>query len=73
MPEEVSDKFPVGLLRPGIHTDPGWMEYALQDSELDNNVKSRLLASQFNMVAAVHNAIAEGASEAARIIGGSVD
>jgi hypothetical protein len=61
------------LLRPGIHTDPAWMEYALQDSELEANVKSRLLASQFNTIAAVHSAIAEGASDAARIIAGSAD
>jgi len=75
MPEEFSDRFAgLGLLlRPGIHTDPAWMEYALQESELEANVKSRLLASQFNTIAAVHNAIAEGASEAAKIIGGSAE
>ncbi len=58
---------------PGIHTDPIWMEYALLDSELEAGVKNRLLAAQFETVAAVHTALAQGASQAAKIMAGAGD
>ena len=55
--------------RPGIHTDPIWMEYALQEVELEANVRNSLLAAQFQTVAAVHTALAEGAKQAAEVLG----
>jgi hypothetical protein len=55
--------------RPGIHTDPIWMEYALQEVELEADVRNRLLATQFATVAAVHTALAEGAKQAAEVLG----
>jgi hypothetical protein len=55
--------------RPGIHTDPIWMEYALQEVELEADVRNRLLATQFETVAAVHTALAQGAKQAAEVLG----
>jgi hypothetical protein len=59
--------------RPGIHTDPIWMEYALQEVELEADVRSRLLAIQFETVAAVHEALAQGAKQAAAALGRAAD
>ena len=55
--------------RPGIHTDPIWMEYALAEVELEASVRNQLLATQFETVAAVHGALAQGAKQAAEILG----
>jgi|HubBroStandDraft_2_1064218.scaffolds.fasta_scaffold719580_1 hypothetical protein len=50
--------------------DPIHMEYALRDAELDAGVKNRLLATHFETVAGVHEAIAQGARRAAELVGG---
>jgi hypothetical protein len=50
--------------------DPIHMEYALHDAELDSGVRNRLLATHFETVAAVHEAIAQGARRAAELVGG---
>ncbi len=59
--------------RPGIHTDPIWMEYALQEVELEAGTRNQLLATQFETVAAVHDALAQGAKQAAAILGRAAD
>jgi hypothetical protein len=50
--------------------DPIHMEYALRDAELDAGVRNRLLATHFETVAGVHEAIAQGARQAAELVGG---
>jgi hypothetical protein len=45
------------------------MEYALQEVELEADVRNTLLAAQFETVAAVHAALAKGAKQAAEILG----
>lgn len=52
--------------QPGIHTDPIWMEYALQD--VDPQVRNQLVAIRLKTVASVHTAIAAGATAAADAI-----
>jgi hypothetical protein len=70
MTEEINRELNRELVwrRPGIHTDPIWMEYALQEVELEANVRNSLLAAQFQTVAAVHTALAEGAKQAAEVL-----
>jgi hypothetical protein len=52
--------------RPGIITDPIWMEYALQD--VDPQVRNQLAAIRLKTVASVYSAIAGGATAAADAI-----
>ncbi len=56
--------------RPRPFTDPIWMEYILREVELEEQVRNRLLASHFETLAAVHKAYAEGATRAAKALGG---
>jgi hypothetical protein len=63
----VPDEF---MFRPGPHTDPIWMEYVLKELEVSLDVKQALAATQFETLAAMHTALAEGARKAAGILGG---
>lgn len=55
--------------RPRPFTDPIWMEYILREVELEEQVRNRLLATQFETLAAVHTALADGAKQAAETLG----
>lgn len=57
--------------RPRPFTDPIWMEYILREVELEEHVRNRLLATQFETLAAVHTALANGAKQAAETLGGA--
>jgi hypothetical protein len=55
-------------LRAGPHTDPIWMEYVLKEVEVELEVKQQLAAVQFEVLAAMHSAFADGARKAAGIL-----
>jgi hypothetical protein len=52
--------------RPGIITDPIWMEYAIQ--QVDPALRNQLAAVRLETVAAVHRTIADAAAKAASIM-----
>ncbi len=52
--------------RPGIQTDPIWMEYALQHG--DPATQAQLSAVRLQTVANVYHAIADGAANAAKVM-----
>lgn len=56
--------------RPGVIADPIWMEYAVRELEVESETKSQLIATQFEALAAVHTALADGARKASQILGG---
>jgi hypothetical protein len=60
--------YPQFAFRPGIVTDPIWWFDVLKELEVEQEVKSRLLATRFETLAAVHGAIAEGATKAAGLL-----
>ena len=68
-PEERIAELAPNLLwhRPGIITDPIWMEYAIEG--VDPATRNQLAAVRLETVAAVYSAIAEGAAKAAKIVG----
>jgi hypothetical protein len=53
--------------RPGIITDPIWMEYSI---EVDPTLRNQLSAVRLEAVANVYRAIAEGAANAAKVFAG---
>jgi hypothetical protein len=67
-PEEKIADAPAWILRhrPGIVTDPIWMEYAIE--QVDPEVRSKLSAVRLQAVANVYRAIAEGAENAAKVV-----
>ncbi len=66
--EKIASVAPAWLShRPGIQTDPIWMEYALQ--AVDPAVQSQLSAVRLQTVANVYRAIADGAASAAKVMG----
>jgi hypothetical protein len=67
-PEERIAEVAPNLLwrRPGIITDPIWMEYAI--AEVDPSLRSQLSAVRLETVAAVYRSIAEGAANAAQVL-----
>ncbi len=71
-PEEKLAEFSsrwLGPHRPGIVTDPIWMEYALES--VDPAVRGQLSAVRLQTVANVYRAIADGAASAAKVVGGA--
>jgi hypothetical protein len=67
-PEERIAEFAPAWLphRPGIITDPIWMEYAVE--QVDPATRTQLSAIRLQTVANVYRAIAEGAASAAKVI-----
>jgi hypothetical protein len=67
-PEDIAELSPKWVLpnRPGIHTDPIWMEYALED--IDPGLRNQLSAIRLQTVASVYRAIADGAESAAKAV-----
>jgi hypothetical protein len=65
LPHELAHRWPGGT-----HTDPVWMEYLLHAVELDADVRTRLLTTQFETLANVHAAQAEGYKNVVKILGG---
>ena len=64
--ERIAELAPEWLLRrPGIQTDPIWMEYAI--ARVDPGLRAQLSAVRLETVANVYRAIAEGASSAAKV------
>jgi hypothetical protein len=51
--------------RPGIFTDPIWMEYAIE--EVEPELRNQLAAVRLQTVAAVFRSISEGAANAAKV------
>jgi hypothetical protein len=60
-----------GGFRPGTHTDRFDMEYALEELELEESVKSKIVATLFESEAAIYKARAAGAARIAELLGGS--
>jgi hypothetical protein len=54
--------------RPGLVTDPIWMEYVLREIEVEASIKNELATIQFQTLANVHKAFAEGAQSAAEAL-----
>jgi hypothetical protein len=67
-PDDIAELAPKWVLphRPGIHTDPIWMEYAL--ASIDPGLRNQLSAIRLQTVASVYRAIAEGAESAAKAV-----
>jgi hypothetical protein len=65
LPEQLAYRWP-----PGPVTDPVWMEYLLHDVEFDAGVRNRILAAQFETLANVHTARAQGYMNVVKILGG---
>jgi hypothetical protein len=66
--EQIAELAPYLLWRrPGIITDPIWMEYVVEQG--DPTTRNQLAAVRLETAAAVHSAIAEGAAKAAKIVG----
>jgi hypothetical protein len=63
--EELTYRWP-----PGPVTDPVWMEYLLHKFDLEGEVRNRVLAVQFETLANVHMARAEGYRNVAKLLGG---
>jgi hypothetical protein len=55
--------------RPGPITDPIGMEFFLED--LEPNLRTQLIATRLDTVAAVYRNIADGAAKAAKIVSGA--
>ena len=65
--ERIAEVSPLWLRRlPGIHTDPIWMEYALET--VDPVLKTQLMAVRLETVAAVYRTMAEGVAKAAQVV-----
>jgi hypothetical protein len=54
--------------RPRWVTDPIWMEYVIREIEVEASVKNQLAAIQFQTLANVHRALADGAQQAAEAL-----
>ena len=65
LPTELTYRWP-----PGPVTDPVWMEYLLHRFEFGEDVRNQLLTVQFETLANVHTARAEGYRNAMKILGG---
>jgi hypothetical protein len=67
---EVPPEFRRVAIKPPWIPDPIDMEYALEALEVEAETRNRLVAVQYETIAAVYGAIAKGATQVAEILGG---